>query len=154
VNLDLKRAARSSLKYRTQKIAKKLPSRHHCTILSGYMFATKVCIDSWNKNLLNCITFSTSPRNVMNFGPLTAEIFSGVRSTRVNFNGFRILAALLHSNYWWASAKLCGIEQRAPSIFCRAAITLGIGPHSSFSIFFTTTGSIFFTFYSVTLQNN
>jgi len=32
----------------------------------------------------------------------------------------------------WASAKLCGVEQRAPPIFGRAAITLGIGPHSSF----------------------
>ena len=33
---------------------------------------------------------------------------------------------------YWASAKLCGVEQRAPPIFGRAAITLGIGPHSSF----------------------
>jgi len=32
----------------------------------------------------------------------------------------------------WASAKLCGVEQRAPPIFHTAAITLGIGPHSSF----------------------
>jgi len=31
----------------------------------------------------------------------------------------------------WASAKLCGVEQRAPPVFSRAAITLGIGPHSS-----------------------
>jgi len=31
----------------------------------------------------------------------------------------------------WTSAKLCGIEQWAPTIFGRAAITLGIGPHSS-----------------------
>jgi len=30
-----------------------------------------------------------------------------------------------------ASAKLCGVEQRAPPIFGRATITLGIGPHSS-----------------------
>ena len=29
------------------------------------------------------------------------------------------------------SSKLCGAEQRAPPIFGRAAITLGIGPHSS-----------------------
>jgi len=29
------------------------------------------------------------------------------------------------------SAKLCGVEQRAPPISVRAAITLGIGPHSS-----------------------
>jgi len=28
------------------------------------------------------------------------------------------------------SAKRCGIEQRAPPIFGRVAITLGIGPHS------------------------
>jgi len=31
-------------------------------------------------------------------------------------------------------AKLCGVEPRAPPIFGRAAITLGIGPHSSFPI--------------------
>jgi len=31
----------------------------------------------------------------------------------------------------WASAKLCGVEQRAPPIFGKAAITLGTGPHSS-----------------------
>ena len=33
--------------------------------------------------------------------------------------------------YYGASAKLCGVEQRAPPIFSRAAITLGIVPHSS-----------------------
>jgi len=32
---------------------------------------------------------------------------------------------------YWASAKLCCVEQRAPPIFGRAAITLGICPHSS-----------------------
>jgi len=33
---------------------------------------------------------------------------------------------------YWASAKVCGAEQqRTPPIFGRAAITLGIGPHSS-----------------------
>jgi len=29
----------------------------------------------------------------------------------------------------------CSVEQRAPPIFSRAAIPLGIGPHSSFIIF-------------------
>jgi len=38
----------------------------------------------------------------------------------------------------WESAKLCGIEQRAPPIFGRAAITLGIVPHSSFVLFLST----------------
>ena len=32
----------------------------------------------------------------------------------------------------WASAKLCGVEQRTPPILGRAAITLGIGPHFQF----------------------
>jgi len=31
-----------------------------------------------------------------------------------------------------ASARLCGVEQRAPPIFSSAAITLGIGLHCSF----------------------
>jgi len=31
-----------------------------------------------------------------NFGPLTAEIGLGVWGTPANFNGFRVLAALLH----------------------------------------------------------
>jgi len=30
-----------------------------------------------------------------------------------------------------ALAKLCGLEKRVPPIFGRAAITFGIGPHSS-----------------------
>jgi len=39
-----------------------------------------------------------------------------------------------------ASAKLCSmvqgteLSQRAPPVFCWAAITLGIGPHSSFLV--------------------
>jgi len=33
---------------------------------------------------------------MVNFGPLTAEIGSGVWGTPANFNGFRVLAALLH----------------------------------------------------------
>ena len=65
---------------------------------------------------------------MVNFGPLAAEILSLVWGTPGNFNGFRVLAALLHGIYW-ASAKLCGVEQRAPPVFGRAAITLGIGPH-------------------------
>jgi len=36
------------------------------------------------------------PDNMVNFGPLTAEIGSGVWGTPANFNWFRVLAALLH----------------------------------------------------------
>ena len=34
--------------------------------------------------------------NMVNFGPLTAEIGSGVWGTPANFNWFRVLAVLLH----------------------------------------------------------
>ena len=38
----------------------------------------------------------TCPYNIVNFGPLAAEIGSGAWGTPANFNGFRVLAALLH----------------------------------------------------------
>jgi len=82
-------------KCRTQKIAKNWPSGHHCTTLSGYIFATKAFIDNW-KYLLNSNMSPTCPHNIVNFSPLTAEIRSGVWGTTANFNGFRVYAALLH----------------------------------------------------------
>jgi len=48
------------------------------------------------KNLLNSIISSTCPDNMVNFGLLTAEIRWRVWGTPANFNGFRVLAALLH----------------------------------------------------------
>ena len=48
------------------------------------------------KNLLSSDTSSACPDNMVNFGPLTAEIGSGVWGTPTNFNGFCVLAALLH----------------------------------------------------------
>jgi len=126
---------------------------------------------------------------MVNFSPLAAESGWRVWGTPANFNGFRVLASLLHRHrsterdqpnfaqcltvswadkllhfwellpltefcqvqndfaskscvllYWqhyctalehWASAKLCGVQQRAPPICGSAAIRLGISPHSS-----------------------
>ena len=48
------------------------------------------------KNLLNGNISSTCPHTMVNFGPLAAEIGSLVWGTPANFNGFHILAALLH----------------------------------------------------------
>jgi len=48
--------------------------------------------------MLNSNTSSISPDNMVNFGPLAAEIGSGVWDTPANFNGFRVLAALLHGS--------------------------------------------------------
>jgi len=68
---------------------------------------------------------------MVNLCPPTAEIGSVIWGTLPNVNGFRVLAALLHGTLavGVSQAKLCGDEQRAPPIFGRAAITLGIGPH-------------------------
>jgi len=68
---------------------------------------------------------------MVNFGPLAAEIGLTFWGTQANFNGLRVLGALLHVSQVVASAKFCGAEQRAPPVFGRATITLGIGPHSS-----------------------
>jgi len=53
-------------------------------------------ISTIGKNLLSSNTSSTCPHSMVKFGPLTAEIGSGVWGTRANLNGFRVLAALLH----------------------------------------------------------
>ena len=83
-------------KYRTQKIAKNLPSAHHRTTLSGYIFATKAYIDNRKKNLLNSNISSTGSDNMVNFGSLTAEIGSRVWGIPARFNEFHVLASLLH----------------------------------------------------------
>ena len=74
---------------------KKSPSGHHRTTLSAYIFATKACMDS-QKNLLNSNISLTCSQNMVNFGPLTTEIRSGVWGTRQISTGFASWHALLH----------------------------------------------------------
>jgi len=83
------------------------------------------------KNSLNTNTCSTCPNNMVNFGPLTAEIGSGVWGSPANFNGFLVLAALLHGTLVVGVSQTLRRWTEALPIFGRAAITLGIGPHSS-----------------------
>jgi len=83
-------------KCRTQNIAKNWPSGHHSTILSGYIFATEARINNRKKNLLNSNISFTCPHNMVNFCPLTAEIDWQVWGTRSYFNGYHVLAVLLH----------------------------------------------------------
>ena len=110
--------------------AKKSPSGHHRTTVSGYIFATKAHIDNRKKNLLSSNISSSCPHNMVNLSPLAAEIGPVVWGTPANFSGFRVFwqqyCTVLQQ---WASARLCSVEQRAPPIFVRAAITLGIGPY-------------------------
>ena len=163
--------------------------------MSGCIFPTKACVNNRKQNLLNSNISSTCPHNMVNFGPLTAEIGSGVCGIPANFNGFRVLPSLLqrrrspqanqilygvwsfpalvHYRYiyiFWGSCPLtefchnslyvqvvrspilaallnitraAGVSQtlrhgtrytEGATYFRLAAITLGIGPHSS-SIF-------------------
>jgi len=59
------------------------------------------------KNLLSSNISPTCPHNMVNIGPLAAEIISLVWGTPANFNGFRVLAALLHGTL------LVGVSQTA-----------------------------------------
>jgi len=52
-----------------------------------------------SKKVLDNNISSTCARNMVNFGPLTAEIVWRVLGTPINFNGFRVLASLLHRRH-------------------------------------------------------
>jgi len=78
------------------KSRQKWPSGHNRTTLSGYIFATKTRVDN-GKNLLSSNISSPCSHNIENFGPLAAEIDPVVWGTTAIFNGFHVLAALLHS---------------------------------------------------------
>ena len=94
----LKRAARGSLEMQDPKMSPKSAIyRHHRTTLSGYIFATKARIDN-RKNLLSSNMSSTCPHNMVNFGPLAAEIGLPVWGTPANCNCLRVLAVLLHGS--------------------------------------------------------
>jgi len=67
------------------------PSAHHRTSLSGYFLATKAYNYRQSEKLLNSNISSGYPHNMVNFGPLSAEIGPVVWGTPANFN-----AALLH----------------------------------------------------------
>ena len=79
------------------------------------------------KNLLSSNISSTYPYNMANFGPLAAEILSLVWGTSGNFNGFRVLAALLHGNLVVGVSQTAALN-RGRHLVRQAATTLDIGP--------------------------
>jgi len=66
---------------------------------------------------------------MVNSGLVAAEIVSLVLGPLQISTGFASWQPYCTALQYWASAKLCGVEQRAPPTFGRATITLGIGPH-------------------------
>ena len=94
-NAGLKCAARDLLEMHDTKNCHLITNR---TTLLGHIFATEARIDNRKKLVKQqyLITSPICPYNMVNFGSLTAEICWRVWGTPANFNGFRILAALLH----------------------------------------------------------
>jgi len=82
-------------KYRTQKIRQKFAIWAPSHNFVGLYLYNEATFRQSQKNLLNSYISSTCPHNMANFGPLTAEISSGVRGNPANFNSFRMLASLL-----------------------------------------------------------
>ena len=85
-------------------------------------------ISTIGKNLLSSNISCTCSHNMVNFGPLAAEIGPVFWCTPANFNAFRFLAALLHGTL------LVGVSQTAA--FNRGATYIrqgghhvGVGPH-------------------------
>ena len=123
VNLECRSetwCTRLAEKYRTQKSPKNSPSAHYRTTLSGYILATKAYTDN-RKKLLSSNISSRCPRNMVIFGPLAAEIGPVVGGTPANFTGLASWQRYCTVLQQWASAKLCGVEQR----------TQPIGPYSA-----------------------
>ena len=77
-----------------QKLQKNSLSAHHVITLSGYIFATEACIDNRKQKLLNSNThMSLQYRDLRPTSGWRRFVSLGHIA---NFNGFRVLAALLH----------------------------------------------------------
>jgi len=81
-----------------QKIAKNSPSAHHYTTLLHCRAVSSQPrhVSTIGKKLVKQQYPPTCPNEMANFGPLTADIGLPVWGTSANFNGFRVLASLLH----------------------------------------------------------
>jgi len=140
---------RSRCKYRMQKVVKKSSSGHHRTTLSGYIFATKARINNW-KNLLSSNTFSKRSHNMVNFGPLAAEIGLVVWGAPANLNRFRVLAALLHGSLVVGVSQTLRHWTEGATYIRQGGHHVGIGPHSSF---FSSTGYYCFVLLNCSCHN-
>jgi len=134
-------------KYRTQKIAKNLPSAHHRTTLSGYIFATKARrpINNQKKVVKQHYLLHMSPQYGEHRPTSAWDLLAGFEYPAANFNGFRILAALLP---WLLHGSLVvGVSQTLRRwtegvTYIRQGghdghrVTFGTGQHSGFNFIF------------------
>ena len=106
------------------------------------------------KNLLSSNISPTCPYNMVNFGPLAAEIVSLVWGTPANFNGFRVLAALLHGTLLVGASQIAVLNRRRhlysarrPSRWALAHISSSFFPRliSAATDWMSTIGLYFYT---------
>ena len=122
-------------KYRTQKSRQKSPSGHHRTTLSGYIFAIKACIDNRKKNLLSSNISSTCPHNMVNFGPLAAEIVSLVWGTpSVISTGFVSWQRYCSDVAQRKSTKLCTMFGRLLACYAIYTLSGSLAPWRNFAM--------------------
>jgi len=117
-------------KYRTQKIAILAPSHNFVGLYLwnyGMYRQSEKCLKK--QYLPLC------PDNMVNFGLLTAEIRWRLWGTPANFNVFLVFAAVLHITLVVGVSQTLRRWTEEPPVFGRVAITLGIGPHSSYLMF-------------------
>jgi len=114
-------------KHRTQKVAK---NRHLGTIAQLWQ-----AISSQLKHV-SAVRKKLKQQYVLHMSPQYGELWPTSGWDRFTSLGHpcKLQAFASWQRYCtavklWASAKLCGVEQRAPPVFGRATITLGIGPH-------------------------
>ena len=90
---------------------KKSPSGHYHTSLSGHIFASKAHINNRKKSLLSSNICSTCPHNMVNFGPLAAEIDTIVWATPANFNGFASWQHYCTALQYWRQPNFAALNR-------------------------------------------
>ena len=117
-------------KYRTQKVVK---NRHLGTIaqLCQAISLQLRHVLTIGKNLLSSNISSTRSHNMANFGPLAAEIGPVVWGTPANFNGFRVLAALLHGTPVLGVSQTLRCWPEGATYIRQGLHHVGLVPHSS-----------------------
>jgi len=114
---------------------------HPCKFLqvSGLGLVTATAsLNGGQTNFARCLAISCAGTlyTFWRLLPLT-EFYQVQNSLCVQVVRSPIVAALLHGTRVVGVSQTFGVEQRAPPIFGRAAITLGISPHSSWYLLFT-----------------
>ena len=95
-------------------------------------------VSTIGKNLLSSNISATCPQNMVNFDPLAAEILSLVWGTPGNFNGFRVLAALLHGTLVVGVSQTAALNRGHKDAYIRQG-GHHVGHWPTFLVFFSFT---------------